>query len=114
MADNIICPICDNVIRESTGRRQGHDAVECSGVCSSWLHRHCAGLSKEAFSSVSTSDKPFYCPQCRLDKQELEIAALCELVGKLSTKLDGLMKNVSETAGPALDVSDSNSPPTPL
>lgn len=81
------CPICDLIIKDAEGKKQGEDSVECDGNCATWLHRKCAGLSKEAFKSVCESDKPFYCPQCRLDKQELEIMSLRDLVSKLSSKL---------------------------
>lgn len=70
------------------GRRGGQESVECSGTCAAWLHRHCAGLSKVAFKEVSKSDDPFYCPQCRLDKQELEIMSLRELVGVLASEIE--------------------------
>ena len=34
-----ICPICNDAIKEAVGRRPGHDTVECSGTCSTWIHR---------------------------------------------------------------------------
>jgi len=85
--DSHICPICDNAIRDAVGKRAGHEAVECSGSCSTWLHRHCAGLSRKAFEQVSKSDDPFFCPQCRLDKQDMEIQSLRQLVSSLSSEL---------------------------
>ena len=33
-------------------------------VKSAWVHRQCAGLSKEAFRVVSNSDAQFSCPCC--------------------------------------------------
>ena len=47
-----MCPICDTLIRDSVARQAGQDAVECSGSCSAWIHKHCAGLSKVAFQAV--------------------------------------------------------------
>lgn len=41
-------------------------------------------MCKLAFESVCKSKDPFYCPQCRLDKQELEIKSLTNLVASLS------------------------------
>ena len=72
------------------GRRSGQDSVECSGSCASRLHRHCAGLSKAAFDKIQESGDPFFCAQCRLDKQELELNSLRELVGVLSRELDAV------------------------
>ena len=40
------------------GRKAGHDAIECNGICSAWPHRGCAGLSKVAFVAVSKSSNP--------------------------------------------------------
>ena len=64
--------------------------MKCSGSCSTWLHRHCAGLSRQAFKTVVTSSEPFFCPNCRLDKQEQEIESLRELVDTLSREVKTL------------------------
>ena len=90
-----VCPICDVVIKETVGRRQSDDAVECSGTCATWVHRKCAGLSKVVYNEISKSEKPFYCPQCRFDQQELEIRSLRELVGALGNEIDALKKKVA-------------------
>ena len=34
-----ICPICDEPILDAVGKDAGHDSVECSGTCATWLHR---------------------------------------------------------------------------
>lgn len=80
-----ICPICDEAILEAVGKKPGQEAIECEG-----LHRGCAGLSKVAFEAVSKSCDPFYCPQCRLEKQQLELISLRDTVATLSSKLDAL------------------------
>ena len=41
-----ICPISDDVIKDSSLKTKGHDSMFCDGVCNTWLHRGCAGLSK--------------------------------------------------------------------
>lgn len=96
--DHSCCPVCECVIKEATSRRQGQDAVECSGVCSAWLHRQCAGLSRQAFSVVSSSDQPFFCPNCRLDLQEREHASLRAIVTSLKSDLEAL-KSVKSVSG---------------
>lgn len=89
------CPICDSAIKDATGRRMGQDAIECSGSCDTWLHRHCAGLSKRAFKAVSKSNDPFYCPQCRLDVQELELRSLKETIRSLTSEIASLKDMVT-------------------
>ena len=87
----LTCPICGIFIEDGTKQITNHDdVVMCSGVCSTLLHRHCAGLSKQAFKTVVKSPKPFFCPNCRLDKQELEIESLRELVDTLSREVKTL------------------------
>ena len=76
-----MCPICDDAV----GKEPSQDSVECSGVCSTWLHRQCAGFPKETFREVSKSDLSFFCPQCRIDKQSNESTALKVEVLKLSS-----------------------------
>ena len=53
-----VCPICDEKIKDTVGQKTGDDAVECDGVCASWVHRRCAGLSKVAYNNVSKSPNP--------------------------------------------------------
>lgn len=97
-----ICPICLDPIVEAVGKKAGDDAIECDGSCATWLHRCCAGLTKEAYLAVSKLPNPFFCPHCRLDNQELEIKALRETVGNLSIKLsaacDAITKLESSSA----------------
>lgn len=68
-----LCSICEEVILDATAKKDGHAAIQCEGVCGGWLHRQCAGLSVIAFETASKSSDPFYCPQCKLGKQQLEI-----------------------------------------
>lgn len=93
------CPICDDVITDAGGSKCGQDSVECSGTCSTWLHKHCAGLSKTAFNKVCKSDQPFFCPQCRLDKQAFEIACLKDQVSKLSSELTDVCSRLNDLQG---------------
>ena len=71
-----LCSVCLEEIEESCGRKEGHDAIYCDGVCQAWLHRQCAGLSKPRFKLVSESKDLFHCPQCRLESQRDEIQQL--------------------------------------
>lgn len=84
-----VCPICDSAILEAVGRKSGQDAIECEGSCSAWLHRHCAGLSKEAFKAIrlNKSNNPFFCMHCRLERQEAEIESIKSLVTNLASQL---------------------------
>ena len=84
-----LCPICLDPVTDASEDQEGHDAVYCDGTCNGWIHRRCAGLSSAAFAALSsTSDpKPFYRPNCRLDKQSEEIEALKASVCQLSQRL---------------------------
>ena len=82
-----ICPICCDVIVDVTAGEDGHDSIFCDGACDGWLHRRCAGLPKAAFQAICdavTANQPFYCPHCRLDSQEKEIATLKQAIDSLS------------------------------
>lgn len=101
-----VCPICDIEIKDSGPRSKGDDAVECEGVCGSWLHRQCAGLSKQAFAVVSKSEDPFLCAHCKVQQLELELKSVRTQLAHLASKLT----RVDEvTTAPAV-VSHASSP----
>ena len=81
------CSICDETIKEPSGKAQGEDSIFCDGQCKAWLHRRCAGLSIARFQAVSDSKDPFYCPACRLQSNETEIASLKADIGILAKQL---------------------------
>ena len=66
------CPICCDTIvdTQSDDGRDGDDSIFCEGLCNSWLHRRCAGLSVQAFNAINADPnkdrKPFRCPHCCL------------------------------------------------
>ena len=84
---NVSCSICDETIKEQSGKAQGEDSIFCDGQCKAWLHRRCAGLSFKKFQAVSDSEDPFYCPTCRLQSNETEIASLKADIGILAKQL---------------------------
>ena len=43
---------------------EGEDAIFCEGECQIWLHRKCVGLTKNAFTLISSSKEPYLCPYC--------------------------------------------------
>jgi len=106
-----ICPICEELIKESVGKKVGDDAIMCDGICSGWLHRRCAGLSKAAYIELSKSDDPFYCPQCRLNKQQLELDAMRKTVEELASKLTNVCNKLSNGTL-SLEVSEKTNSPT--
>ena len=92
------CTICLDAIIDATADRDGHDAVFCDGVCNSWIHRRCAGLSSSAFKAISSplnSKQPFHCPTCRLNMHSKEINTLKATVQHLSHSVALLQKNAS-------------------
>ena len=64
----VFVQFCLEVILEATKSKKGHDAIYCKGLCSSWLHRHCAGLPKYEFAILEKSPDSYYCPHCLLKK----------------------------------------------
>lgn len=108
-----VCPICDESIKDSSTRVSGQDSVFCDGVCNTWLHRRCAGLSKMLFVALSHSKDPFYCPHCRLHLLSKELSSLRMDFDALSSKLVELQECVSNSDAKLTTVngSDSGSPP---
>ena len=110
-----LCPICVELITETNGRKEGHDAIVCDGGCQVWLHRRCAGLSKYKFKLASESKAPFFCPHCKSDRLSAEIDSLKALVSNLSNELTEVKKSLDSlppTRGLS-DVSDSVGQPQP-
>ena len=52
---------------------------------------------KVAYNNVSKSPNPFFCPQCRLDKQELELNLLKSTIKELSEDMTSLKDRVVST-----------------
>jgi len=75
------------VIKESTSKRNGNDAIFCENICNAWLHRQCAGLSKAAFDVLTVSESPFHCPLCRLLNYESQLSELKESIKLLESKV---------------------------
>jgi len=92
-----VCPICLEVILEATKGKKGHDAIYCKGLCSSWLHRHCAGLSKAAFANLEKSPDPYYCPHCLLKKHTDTISELKATVASLTEAIEALESSVKKS-----------------
>ena len=101
------CPICLEIIIESTKSKSGHDAIFCEGHCNSWLHRRSAGLSKPLFAGLEKSTDPFYCPHCQLQNLTSEISTLKETIKSLNESITTLQS----TARPSDQLPDSK--PTP-
>ena len=85
------CPVCLEVILKATAKKPGDDAIECSKFCKTWLHRRCAGLSKEAFQRASLDEKPFWCPRCQVCALEVEILALKSDIDMLKLKTSSIV-----------------------
>ena len=92
MAAKINCIICEKVIKEPEGKSKGQDSVFCEGTCQGWLHRTCAGLPKQIFQAISTSQDPFLCQCCRSIKQEDTIKDLHNTI----CDLKGVINNLTE------------------
>lgn len=103
------CPVCEDIIRETKGRSKGQDAVFCDGSCQMWLHRCCAGLSRERFEVLASSEESFLCPACQRDSQQETITLLKDELAALRAELHQLKESVV-----ALQASQSTSKETNL
>ena len=56
MKSGYIYPICEDMVVDG---KTGQVSIYTDGICKTWLHRCCAGLSKDALGMISTSDSPF-------------------------------------------------------
>ena len=103
--ERFFCPICEEEILDATGKKLGQDLIQCDGKCATWLHRRCAGLSKDAFKVIietRNANDPFYCPTCRLDLQENEIKSLRDLVTNLSSHISMIADEIAALKSKAL------------
>lgn len=110
------CPICGDIIIDDGVSKEGQDSVFCEGICSTWLHRGCAGLSKKAFSLLKTSDQPFHCVSCRLNIYSADISKLHSVVNNLSKELSDIKSQVASLSTPVLrtDSAIPGNPETPV
>ena len=102
----VICHICDDEILDEC-----HDSIYCEGLCSAWIHRGCAGLSKAAHSRLKDSSQAFQCPACRLDALTLEIVSLKESLASLKLEMSS-MKSQQESVAVPVNVSDQELSPS--
>jgi len=87
-----ICPICLEVVVDSTDEKEGQDAI----YCNSWIHRQCAGLSQALYKLLEQSDDPFYYLHCHLITQQSQILKLKSTVKSLSKEIMSLKSNINQ------------------
>ena len=86
-----VCPVCEDVRVDASTSKKGQESIFCEGPCGSWLHRHCAGLSKVVFASISKSTDNIFGLPCRLRQNENELGGLRQRIVDLECKLDALL-----------------------
>jgi len=84
--EEILCHVYDQAIIEASDEAEGHEAVFCEGECQGWIHRHCAGLTRPAFNSLSASI-PYLCSYCTCTRQYKEICSLKDTIEDLTNRL---------------------------
>ena len=47
----VLCCICEADIVDDTD-----ESVFCEGICQAWMHRKCAGISRQVFAVISKSN----------------------------------------------------------
>lgn len=106
-----VCPICNESIVEGIKNKKGQDAIFCEGVCVTWLHHQCAGLSQLAFVELQNSTESFHCPHCQLKMYKLEINNLWQTVESLQASVEHLEGcSLVHSVEPVSNVSASNVP----
>ena len=68
--ESFCCPVyLGEVLHcEASNDCDDDESIFCEGDCDSWVHRHCIGLPKKALINYRTSNNPFMCPSCRINK----------------------------------------------
>ena len=107
-----VCPICLEVIQDSTKSKKGQDAIYCEGQCNSWLHRGCAGLPKSVFSNLQNSPDPFHCPHCQLKNHAIIISELKTTIASLNETIAALKTSVKSLEPTSKPVTVTNSSST--
>ena len=92
-----VCPICNETIVDTTKNKKGHDAIFCEGICDSWLHRRCAGLSQPAFTELQNSAESFVCLHCQLKLCKSEISNLWRTVHSLQDSVARLESKLANS-----------------
>ena len=92
--EECICPVCLDKITDE------HDAIYCEGGCDGWLHRSCAGLSKVLFDVWRDCDDPFFCPHCRISKQEEVLSSMQTTIHLLLQDVESLKSKIPESLQP--------------
>ena len=93
------CPVCEEVIKDSSDSCEGDDSVFCDGLCQTWFHRKCAGLTKKAFLKISKSHLPFICYTCTIKNYNQDISSLKSLVEQLTTEMSSI-RTILSTLSP--------------
>lgn len=91
----VICCVCEKAFQDKGKKSQ--DSVFCEGLCQSWMHRVCAGLSTPNFKLLCSSPKPYLCNYCHRDQYQQEVISLKEKILYLESLLP---KSQSEQAVP--------------
>ena len=89
-----MCPICLEVIQDSTKSKKVMMQFFARGQCNSWLHRGYAGLPKSVFTSLQNSPDPFYYPHCQFTKHATTILDLKVTIASLTETIMALQNSV--------------------
>lgn len=117
---NETCPICVKPVLDPDGESGGHDGLFCEGKCQVWIHRWCAGVTKERYDAISSTDDPFLCPTCSLANCQATIATQSADISSLRLSINSLAEEVRELKSTVTSIQSqlqlavrSNSPSQP-
>jgi len=98
-------PYVGRKFSEATEKSDGQEALLCEGTCQKRLHRWCAGVHKENYEALASSDKPFFCPSCCLAEHRQLIVTLVDTVETLKDEIRKL-KEAKAPSSPTVEKSD--------
>ena len=108
-----VCPICSKSIQDADKTSTGQDALFCEGECQCWLHRWCAGVTRERHDALSSTDESFICPACTLANHQAIIAVQQADISTLRECVNALMEEVKALKGSVATIQQHESHATP-
>ena len=95
VSERHVCPICATPIVDEGQDGCSQDALFCEGECQCWLHRWFAGVTRERYAVLSSTEDPFLCPSCTTARQQAAIASQQEDIARLREYVSSLTDEVS-------------------
>ena len=86
------------------------ETLYCDGSCKQWLHRYCASVSKNQYTTITKSESPFQCPTCYREHSQQQIQELCGAVSDLKREIEQLKSALEAVSSPKQTPQPSSTP----